>query len=85
MQVARQCSPHIIVIDASLRSVVGPWCALGVSNWAKEEVSKKREEMYLAVYLQEGELMAQMLQASGMLCDLAKNKLNSGQTKHNST
>ena len=41
--------------------------------------------MYSAMYLQKGEPMVQMLQAIGMLHDLAKEKLNLEQIKHNST
>ena len=42
-QVAQRCSPHVIAINTSLQSVVGPWGTLGVGNWAEEEVSKKKE------------------------------------------
>ncbi len=87
-RVAWQCSPCIIAIDMSLWSVVGPWCTLGVCNWAKEEVSKKRkkEEMYQQCTCRRvSRCMVQMQQATGMLHDLAKKKLNSGQIKHNST
>ncbi len=55
-QVAQQCLPHVIAINTSLWSVVGPWCTLGVGSWAEEEVSKKKERGNLpAVYLQKGE------------------------------
>ena len=74
-------------IDASSRSVVGPWCTLRVGNWTEEEVSKKKkEETYQQCTCRRvSQCMAQMQQAAGMLCDLAKKKLNPGQIKHNST